>query len=422
MQTIARLRSNEIGGFTTGDYNLRFEFGDYVVDTERAELRHNEKLIDIEPQVFDVLVYLIRNQDRVVSGDELFDSVWQGRSVSLSTLTTRINAARRAIRDNGADQRLIKTINRKGYRFIGQLKKGEDVDLAHVTLGIKTKSDMEDIQQDIHFCTSGNDVRIAYATAGKGPTLVYVGNWFRHLEDDWNGPVYGHMLKWLASKNQLVSYDMRGVGLSDHDVQEISFDAFVRDMESVVKAVGCDDFALFGFSDGAAISVAYAAKYPSKVKKLILFNGYAKGASVRNSLIDTAKLDATMALIKPGFGPDNPFGRALLTSLFIPDANPEQVQWLENQQIKLKFPENTIRKLEMTRVLDITDLLGLVIAPTLVMHCRNDSLHPFEQGRTLAAGIRGAKLVALEGNNHLLLEQDPDRPKFERELTAFLAA
>ena len=83
---------------------MRYEFDDFVLDTERVELRRGSKLVDVEPQVFDLLVHLLANQDKVVSSEELFDAVWAGRIVSLSTLTSRINAARKAIGDSGAKQ------------------------------------------------------------------------------------------------------------------------------------------------------------------------------------------------------------------------------------------------------------------------------------------------------------------------------
>jgi DNA-binding winged helix-turn-helix (wHTH) protein len=101
---------------------VSFQFGGYSVDVDRRELRRGAELIDIGPQVFDLLVYLIRNRDRVVSKDDLLDVVWEGRIVSESTLTSRINAVRHAIGDTGADQTLIKTIARKGFRFIGEVE------------------------------------------------------------------------------------------------------------------------------------------------------------------------------------------------------------------------------------------------------------------------------------------------------------
>src|SRR6185437_6905889 len=98
---------------------LVFRFDDYVIDAERRELRGATELVALEPQVFDLLLYLVRNRDRVVSKDDMIQEVWGGRIISDSTLTTRLNAARKAVGDNGAAQRLIRTVHRRGVRFIG---------------------------------------------------------------------------------------------------------------------------------------------------------------------------------------------------------------------------------------------------------------------------------------------------------------
>ena len=105
--------------------NLPFMFEDCVLDTQRRELRRSGKLISIEPQVFDLLEYLIRNRERVVSKDDLLDAIWGGRIVSEAALSTRINAARSAIGDNGEEQRLIRTLLRKGFRFVGAVDQRE---------------------------------------------------------------------------------------------------------------------------------------------------------------------------------------------------------------------------------------------------------------------------------------------------------
>ena len=101
---------------------MTLSFGDYEIDVERRELRRAETPVHVEPQVFDLLVYLVQNRDRVVSKDDLIASVWGGRSVSDSTLTSRINAARNAVGDSGAEKKLIRTIARKGLRFVGEVR------------------------------------------------------------------------------------------------------------------------------------------------------------------------------------------------------------------------------------------------------------------------------------------------------------
>src|SRR3979490_551111 len=101
---------------------MQFFFCDQMLDTDRRELCRGADRVAIEPQVFDLLVYLLENRDRVVSKDDLIASIWDGRIVSESTLTSRINAARKAVGDSGRDQKLIRTFSRKGFRFVGTLR------------------------------------------------------------------------------------------------------------------------------------------------------------------------------------------------------------------------------------------------------------------------------------------------------------
>ena len=112
------------GGFRGTDVVLAF--GDHRLDIERRELRRRGELIDLEPKAFDLLAFLVRNRNRVVSKDDLLQAVWDGRIVSESALTTRINAVRRALGDDGTAQRLIRTFTRKGVRFVGEVTEVPD--------------------------------------------------------------------------------------------------------------------------------------------------------------------------------------------------------------------------------------------------------------------------------------------------------
>src|SRR5258705_3781050 len=105
--------------------SLRYFFEDYALDTDQRELRRGGHVVRTTPQVFDLLDYLIRHRERVVSKDELINAVWNGRIVSDAALTTRLNAARSAIADTGEKQRLIKTLPRKGFRFVGAVQEGQ---------------------------------------------------------------------------------------------------------------------------------------------------------------------------------------------------------------------------------------------------------------------------------------------------------
>jgi DNA-binding winged helix-turn-helix (wHTH) protein len=107
---------------------VQFVFGECVLDTSRRELSRGGEAVAVGPQVFDLLIHLIENRDRVVSKDELFDVIWRGRTVSESILTSHVNFSRRAIGDNGVEQRLIRTIARKGFRFVGEVREAPSQD------------------------------------------------------------------------------------------------------------------------------------------------------------------------------------------------------------------------------------------------------------------------------------------------------
>jgi pimeloyl-ACP methyl ester carboxylesterase/DNA-binding winged helix-turn-helix (wHTH) protein len=394
-----------------------YRFGDYLVDTERVEIRNGADAVDVEPQVFDLLVYLIENRDRVVDRDELMDTIWHGRIVSLSTLTSRINAARAATGDSGRLQHMIKTVSRKGYRFVADLQADSP---ARDDAQPAARIDEKDLRQDVRFCTSSDGVRLAYARVGHGTPVVKAGNWLNHLEYDWESPVWSHLLKWMAGQWELIRYDARGNGLSDWDAADISFDAFVRDLEAVMDAAGIEKCVLFGASQGCAVSIAYAVKHPERVEKLVLYGGFARGRLVRGTPEDVDRIEAMLTLMRTGWGQENPAFRQVFTSLFVPDGTPEQVSWFNELQRTTTSPDNAVRIRRVSDMMDIRDLLPQVKVPTLVLHARDDAVQPFEEGRYIASSIPGAQFVGLEGRNHLILENDAGWARFQSEVAAFV--
>ncbi len=277
------------------------------------------------------------------------------------------------------------------------------------------------MEQQIRFCTAPDGAQIAYATVGQGPPLVKAANWMNHLEYDWQSPVWRHMLHGLARDHQLIRYDERGNGLSDWEVEDISFEAFVSDLETVVDAAGLERFPLFGISQGCAVSIAYAVRHPERVSRLVLYGGFARGRSRRGSSKDSEQAAAMRILMRQGWGQENPAFRQVFTSLFIPDATPEQTRWFNELQRITVSPENAVRIREVMDQIEVSELLPQVMVPTLVLHCREDAIQPFNEGRRMAAGIPGARFVALEGRNHMMLEDEPAWPRFLGEVENFLA-
>jgi class 3 adenylate cyclase/pimeloyl-ACP methyl ester carboxylesterase len=279
------------------------------------------------------------------------------------------------------------------------------------------------LKQEIRYCRAPDGVRLAYATVGKGPPMLKSAHWLGHLEYDWELPIARHLLLGLAREHTLIRYDARGNGLSDWDVREISLDAWVSDMETVADAAGLDRFPLLGLSQGCPVAIAYAVRHPERVSHLILYGGFATGANKRPGVTAAGRerLAAMNTLVKQGWGADNPAFRQMFTSLLIPAADKDQVDAFNELQRLSASPECAARYLETVGDLDVLELLSQVKAPTLVLHVRDDSLVPSKLGRELAAGITGARFVALPGKNHILLEQDPGVSRLFEELKDFLS-
>ncbi len=277
------------------------------------------------------------------------------------------------------------------------------------------------MEQEIRFCTTSDGVRIAYATVGQGPPLVKAANWLNHLEFDWRSPVWRHWLEEMSKDHLFVRYDERGTGLSDWDVPDLSFEAWVADLESVVDALGLERFALLGWSQGGAVAIAYAVRHPERVSHLVLYGSFAKGWFGRDLPPEQIEeLQALLTLTKIGWGRDEPTYRQIWTSMMMPEATAEQMRWFNDLARVSTSPENAIRLMTEFGQIDVVDLLPQVTAPTLVLHARHDAGVPFEWGREIAASIPGARFVSLESRNHFLLESDPAWKTFLTEVRRFL--
>jgi class 3 adenylate cyclase/pimeloyl-ACP methyl ester carboxylesterase len=401
------------------------EFASVVDAVECAvEIQHGMALRNVEvPKErridFRIGVHL---GDVIVEGEDIY-----GEGVNIAArLEGLAEAGGICISGQAFDQ--VETKIDLGYRDLGEQQVKNivrPVRVYAIELGgaraAQPASRAQAMEQDIRFCAASDGVQIAYATVGQGPPLVKAANWMNHLEYDWQSPVWRHVLHGLAQNHLLIRYDERGNGLSDRDVDDISFEAFVRDLETVVDAAGLKRFPLFGISQGCPVSIAYAVRHPERVSRLILYGGFAKGRGRRGSSKDSEQAEAILTLMRQGWGQENPAFRQVFTSLFMPDATPDQARWFNDLQRITVSPENAVRIRQTTDQMDVSELLPQVTIPTLVLHCRDDAVQPFEQGRRMAAGIPGARFVALEGRNHLILEDEPAWPRFLREVESFLA-
>jgi len=276
-------------------------------------------------------------------------------------------------------------------------------------------------RQRIQYLTASDGVRLAWADVGEGPLLVKAPTWLSHLEYDWDNPLWSHWTRFFAEHFRFVRSDERGCGMSDWNPGDLSLDRWVDDLSAVVDAA-CPSgpVRLLGISQGAAICIAYAARYPDRVSHLVLHGAYARGSWKRGALRTEQQYRAMVDLTRIGWGKPNPTFRQLFTSRFIPGGSDEQLRWFNDLCLKTTTGDIAARLFEVRATLDVTDLLPAVKARTLVLHARDDEVTSLDEGRLVAAGITGAEFVELDSRNHIILAHEPAWARFEQAVLDFL--
>jgi pimeloyl-ACP methyl ester carboxylesterase/DNA-binding CsgD family transcriptional regulator len=268
-------------------------------------------------------------------------------------------------------------------------------------------------RQRIRYLSTPDGVRLAWAEAGSGPSLVKAANWLSHLEFDWESPVWRHWIRFFTDHFRFVRYDERGCGMSDWKVGDLSQQRWADDLEAVIDAAQLEGpLLLLGISQGAATCVRYAVRHPERVSRMILYGAYARGVDRRENPEGARLYRAIIDMAQLGWATGNPAFRQVFTSRFVPGANEEQLRWFNDLCAKTTSPEIAAALLEARASVDVTELLSEIRMPTLVIHSRDDQITPLEEGRRLAAGIPGAEFVELDSSNHVLLEHEPAWQRF----------
>ena len=277
--------------------------------------------------------------------------------------------------------------------------------------------------QQIRFCTSRDGARIAYATCGAGPPLVWAAHWVHHLNFDWDSPIWGPWISFLTRRHTLVRYDLRGCGLSDRDGIEFSFDKLFEDLEAVIEAAGLDTFAYFGMAFGAAMGMTFTVRHPGRVTHLVLYATTARNRLTRGITPDQMEKElAELTVIERGWQHENPAYGHFFASLHIPDATAEQTRAYNELLRQTTSPANAVSLLRTFWGYDLEEVVPQVRCPTLVLHPRGNAIIPFDEGRNVAALIPGARFVPLDTRNFILLEQEPEWARFVAEVEDFLPA
>ncbi|MBY5868072.1 alpha/beta fold hydrolase [Rhizobium leguminosarum] len=277
------------------------------------------------------------------------------------------------------------------------------------------------LSQTIRFATAEDGTRIAMASCGQGQVILRAAHWLSHVDYDLESPVWRPWLQALSAQNRFVRYDPRGCGLSDRHVFDLSVEAWHADLAAVAASIEEPRFVLLGLSQGGALAIVFALKYPERVSHLVLLNAYGQGARARaQTEAERLEAETLVNFVRIGWGRDNPAFCRFFTNLFIPDGTPEQHRWWGDLERQTATADVAAQLLWQMQGIDVLDLAAMLRVSTLIAHCRGDMRVPFDQGCKLAAAIPGARFVPLESKNHVLLPDEPAWNVFQTELAAFL--
>lgn len=252
-------------------------------------------------------------------------------------------------------------------------------------------SGLSDVRK-VRFCTAPTGARIAYASAGRGPALSVPAAWISHLELLWQDPAYRSFFTPLAAARTGVQYDRLGCGLSEPWPGPQDLDSDLAVLQAVADELDLERFDVLGISLGAPASVAFAARFPERVDRLILYGGFADGRQIASPAVRGAMLD----MIRAHWG----LGSEVLAGIFLPEGSAESKALFARLQREAASAQSAVEVLAQCYETDVAGLLPRVAAPTLVMHRRDDRAIPYRAGRDLAAQIPGARLVSLPGRSH----------------------
>lgn len=261
-------------------------------------------------------------------------------------------------------------------------------------------------REKVRFCRSNDGVRIAFAVHGSGPPVILSKFWISHIQYDWDDPMLGHVLEALGRVATVVRFDERGFGLSDWEVENLSLEARLADLEAVAAAVGFDRYALMAMGQGGQVAISHAAQHPDRITRLILNATYAGVTDEYRARFD--EYFATLVqIVRFGWTLSDSRFRRVFSESIAPEASERQKGWIDELQPLVTSKETAIAAAQVRQKTDVMDLLADVSVPTLVLHTRGNRMTPFEQGRLMAAQIPGARLVALESENMAPLASEP---------------
>jgi pimeloyl-ACP methyl ester carboxylesterase len=378
-----------------------YEFGPYRLEVGERRLSKDGNPVPLRAKVFDTLCLLVEHHGRLVHKNELLAAVWPDATVEETNLSHNISELRRALAEGATSQSYIQTVSKSGYRFVAVVREIQSRERTATVLPVAAEVPRT------QYALSG-DVHVAYQVLGDGPIdLVFVPGWITHLEYGWQQPRVAHFLRRLAAFSRLILFDKRGTGLSDRVPEYPTLQDRMDDVRAVMETVRSERAAVFGMSEGGHMAMLFAATYPERTLALALYATFAKRVwspdypwaptpEERQRWMDLLETDwggkTDLDTLAPSVAHDQGFVSWWGTYLRL-GASPGAAQSLA------RFNTQT----------DVRAVLPAISVPTLVLHRKGDLDVDVEEARYLAAHIPAARLVELDGADHLIYTGDADR-------------
>ncbi len=357
-------------------------FDEFELDPARRELRVEGTTQPLQPQVFDLLLYLVENHERVVPKQELLETLWPDTVVTESSIQRGVSLARSALGERGAE--LIQTFPRQGYRFVGNIQ--------------RARKPSRSLSLQPRYAQSG-DVHIAYTTLGGGDIdIVVVNGWIMPMRAVFQHPRTRTAMEALAAMGRVITFDKRGTGLSDRVKELPSHEQRMDDLRVVLDACGSKQAILIGCSEGGALAMLHAATYPERVRGLVLCGAFARMTRAPDYPCGYAAedMDKLKGYIRGGWGKGASLRAITPTEL----SDPEFVDWVAFAEQEGASPGSALDLLDMNIEIDLRALLPAIRVPTVVLQAADDKMIDPGSGRYLADHIPNARYVETAGDDH----------------------
>jgi pimeloyl-ACP methyl ester carboxylesterase/DNA-binding winged helix-turn-helix (wHTH) protein len=379
----------------------RHRFDGFVLDVDRRELRLGDELRPLQPQVFDLLVYLVTHRERVVAKTELLEELWKDVVVTDASLQRAVSLARQALARPGGSE-LIETHARRGYRFVGRVE----------AEGERAPPSVDEAEWPApSYVETADGVHLAWrvlpasgAPRGEAATdIVLISGWSLPMEALATHPRAGAILGELRALGRVVLFDRRGVGLSDRVKTTASLEQRALDLDAVLDAARTRRAVLVGFSEGAPLALFHAARRPERVRGVVLVGAFTKMVGHPGGWSEE-RVASLRDYIRQAWGRG-----ATVTAIFPDHArDPELARWAEQVERLGASPGAALDLLEMNLTVDARPLLEEIRVPAVVLHHREDRVIDVDNGRELARRLADVRYVEASGTDHAFLLDDRD--------------